>query len=296
MTQTDKLKAMNSFERRTIMTGDEQESSPIPSSGMVEAARAAFEEGYRKAEETSMPAYLAWELSDTFESLKVHQSDCSVHNAPAEEPGPCDCDGVGEQSEIETIRAECDQLRVERNYWREQFIGKTVDASIAALTNHSGEALAQDDAVAPVQGFAPGIPWEMHMRAYAVYCERYGEQPALIDLKGRNCRGGFGTDELDDFIPGWREELAALPRQSADQGRWFQDEEMRRYSDERNADAFLAMETTYKARIQELGGALNDALNLIDELYRKYGCELDAADAAIAQFCRALLNEGEQSK
>lgn len=64
--------------------------------------------------------------------------------------------------------------------------------------------------IAPVQGYAPGIPWEMHLRAYAVYCDKCGPQPAMIDLEGRNCRGGFYVGELDQFIPGWREELAAI--------------------------------------------------------------------------------------
>lgn len=63
---------------------------------------------------------------------------------------------------------------------------------------------------APVQGFSGGIPWSMHLRAYDAYCKKYREQPALIDLEGRNCRGGFGVGELDDFIPGWREELSEL--------------------------------------------------------------------------------------
>lgn len=62
--------------------------------------------------------------------------------------------------------------------------------------------------MAPVQGYTPGIPWSMHLEAYDVYCKRYGKQPALIDLEGRNCRGGFGTNELDMFIPGWRERLS----------------------------------------------------------------------------------------
>lgn len=62
--------------------------------------------------------------------------------------------------------------------------------------------------IAPVQGYPPGIPWEMHLRAYAVYSSLYGPQYALIDLEGRRCRGGFHARELDQFIPGWREELA----------------------------------------------------------------------------------------
>lgn len=58
--------------------------------------------------------------------------------------------------------------------------------------------------IAPVQGYAAGIPWDMHLRAYDAYCKMCGKQQALIE---GNCRGGFGTSELDEFIPGWRDEL-----------------------------------------------------------------------------------------
>lgn len=47
----------------------------------------------------------------------------------------------------------------------------------------------------------------MHLRAYAVYCKRYGPQQALIEGW---CRGGFGTTELDMFIPGWRDEVSVM--------------------------------------------------------------------------------------
>jgi hypothetical protein len=63
---------------------------------------------------------------------------------------------------------------------------------------------------APVQGYSAGIPWSMHLRAYDAYCKKWGSQPAMIDLEGRNCRGGFSTGELDDFIPGWRSELSLV--------------------------------------------------------------------------------------
>ncbi len=59
---------------------------------------------------------------------------------------------------------------------------------------------------APVQGFTAGIPWTMHLEAYDAYAKKWGKQPALIDMEGRGCRGGFGTYELDDFIPGWRDD------------------------------------------------------------------------------------------
>lgn len=47
----------------------------------------------------------------------------------------------------------------------------------------------------------------MHLRAYNEYCKRYGPQQALIEGW---CRGGFGDTELDDLIPGWREEVSVL--------------------------------------------------------------------------------------
>jgi hypothetical protein len=57
---------------------------------------------------------------------------------------------------------------------------------------------------APVQRYAPGIPWSLHLEAYAAYCKKYGPQEELI--KGW-CRGGFDTGELDMFIPGWRDRV-----------------------------------------------------------------------------------------
>lgn len=38
------------------------------------------------------------------------------------------------------------------------------------------------------------------LRAYEVYCHIYGEQPAMVDLAGRGCRGGFGAGELIAFL------------------------------------------------------------------------------------------------
>jgi hypothetical protein len=38
------------------------------------------------------------------------------------------------------------------------------------------------------------------LRAYEVYCALYGPQPAMVDLEGRNCRGGFGTGEIIAFL------------------------------------------------------------------------------------------------
>ena len=70
--------------------------------------------------------------------------------------------------------------------------------------------------IAPVQGYSAGIPWSMHLRAYDAYSKKWAPQPAMIDLEGRNCRGGFSVEELDDFIPGWREELSEIGRLKAE--------------------------------------------------------------------------------
>jgi hypothetical protein len=48
--------------------------------------------------------------------------------------------------------------------------------------------------------FAQVVPAEVALRAYEVYCHIYGPQPAMVDLAGRNCRGGFGIGELISFL------------------------------------------------------------------------------------------------
>lgn len=70
--------------------------------------------------------------------------------------------------------------------------------------------MSQKEKIAPVQGWPQGIPWSLHLEAYAVYCQRWGAQEALIDLEGRNCRGGFSVGELDEWIPGWREKVSEI--------------------------------------------------------------------------------------
>lgn len=66
---------------------------------------------------------------------------------------------------------------------------------------------------APAQGYEGGIPWKMHLRAYDAYCSKWSPQQALIE---GGCRGGFGVNELDEFIPGWREELSLLAKKDTE--------------------------------------------------------------------------------
>lgn len=75
---------------------------------------------------------------------------------------------------------------------------------------------SEPDKRAPVQdrsGLIKSIPWEMHLRAYTAYCKKWGSQQALIE---GGCRGGFALGELDDFIPGWRDELPELETLAAE--------------------------------------------------------------------------------
>jgi len=72
---------------------------------------------------------------------------------------------------------------------------------------------------APVQVGRGGkmyIPWDIHLEAYEAYCKKWSHQTALIDLKGRGCRGGFGTEELDGFVPGWRDRVSAIGKMQTD--------------------------------------------------------------------------------
>ena len=75
---------------------------------------------------------------------------------------------------------------------------------------------AMTEKMAPVQGWPQGIPWSLHLEAYAAYSKKWSPQPALIDLEGRGCRGGFGTGELDEFIPGWRDKVSEIGKLKAE--------------------------------------------------------------------------------
>lgn len=52
----------------------------------------------------------------------------------------------------------------------------------------------------PHGGIGGRISSLVTLRAYEVYCELYGPQPALLDLAGKNCRGGFSSGELIAFL------------------------------------------------------------------------------------------------
>lgn len=62
---------------------------------------------------------------------------------------------------------------------------------------------------APVQGFSAGIPWSLHLRAWDGYSAKWGRGQTAERLAER---GGFHTGELDEFVPGWRQEVSEIAR------------------------------------------------------------------------------------
>lgn len=111
---------------------------------------------------------------------------------------------------------------------------------------------------APVQGYSAGIPWSMHLRAYDAYRNRYGRQQAMIE---GGCRGGFHTDELDVFIPGWREELSEMAALKAALAFYANRDNYRnRPIDEQRARNSGADPVVYKSRVGDApaGCALSD--------------------------------------
>jgi hypothetical protein len=83
------------------------------------------------------------------------------------------------------------------------------ETAARASFSDAWQALSKPERLAPVQGYDSGIPWSLHLEAYAEYCKRYSPQPRLIQ---GNCRGGFDAGELDIFIPGWRERVSPASR------------------------------------------------------------------------------------
>jgi len=62
----------------------------------------------------------------------------------------------------------------------------------------------------PLCGCAGSIPYVLAEEAYAAYSKKYGSQQTLTRMGER---GGFYAEELDEFIPGWRDRAIAIKLQ-----------------------------------------------------------------------------------
>lgn len=117
--------------------------------------------------------------------------------------------------------------------------------------------------VAPVQKFVQGIPWSIHLEAYNAYCAKWGGQAALIDLDRRGCRGGFGTEELDKLLPGWRERVSERA-------------------------ALLARITHLEARERELVEALGNVIPMANAWWKRIGSDQLCPEADEAKLLAAI--------
>lgn len=84
--------------------------------------------------------------------------------------------------------------------WRKENLGKwrkPVEAARPMSDVTEFHPIQTHDVAQRGAGFVPAA---VALRAYEVYCALYGEQPAMVDLAGRNCRGGFDVGELVAFL------------------------------------------------------------------------------------------------
>ena len=66
--------------------------------------------------------------------------------------------------------------------------------------------------IQPFRGAAPhptSIPWSIADKAHSVYRARHGSNQSLERIAER---GGFGPTEMDDLLPGWRDEVSELAK------------------------------------------------------------------------------------
>ncbi len=94
-------------------------------------------------------------------------------------------------------------------------------ANFCMMLHQRGEAIAARQPVgekperrAPVQGYhGEAIPWRVHRLAWEAYAKKYGKQQSAERIAER---GGFGCEEMDMFVPGWREMVEGSPAQAVD--------------------------------------------------------------------------------
>lgn len=89
-----------------------------------------------------------------------------------------------------------------------------LDAAIAALAARQPGAQVPERR-APVQGYhGKTIPWRVHGLAWEAYARKHPGQ----DAEKIASRGGFAVQEMDAFLPGWRDMAEGTPAQGIDLG------------------------------------------------------------------------------
>lgn len=154
-------------------------------------------------------------------------------------------------------------------------------ALIDAKKGEDREESAMSDKTFPVcRSGGMTIPYELAQRAYLVYAKKYGTSQPL-DRMGQ--RGGFYPEELDEFVPGWREELSELNALKKQLGIALE-----------SADSMKRTWNAACAEITELKAKLEAAEQQISDVVRRMGYDVDAAyigglEAAISKI-QALID------
>lgn len=112
---------------------------------------------------------------------------------------------VGSLSGAEVIVAACDEALAARAAAPSPTAPRMTDI-IAVDDQGKPVHLLSADRIFPIQTQSfdrsgkGQISETVYMAAYEVYSHVNGPQAAMIDLEGRNCRGGFGVGELVAFL------------------------------------------------------------------------------------------------
>lgn len=129
--------------------------------------------------------------------------------------------------ELEACAAERDQLKAQLAERGERQTDVVCVECGSSFTNYDEPChgcytklkakLEQESKTGPVSTGRAGagslkVPWSIMERAYGGYSAKHGTDQSLE----RICqRGGFGESEMDEFAPGWREEMSEITRLKA---------------------------------------------------------------------------------
>ncbi|PZS70577.1 hypothetical protein A7X76_10210 [Stenotrophomonas maltophilia] len=143
------------------------------------------------------------------ERLHLENAALSAQPSPGDQgealpPLPAEVDSV-----VCMIRGEKDMAEPLDYYYTADQMRAYAQAALAAR-----QPVGEAERRAPVQGYhGETIPWHVHGLAWEAYAKKYGNRQSAERLAER---GGFGVEEMDMFLPGWRDMVEVSPAQVVD--------------------------------------------------------------------------------